>query len=65
MGLVCPRFEMNSSSSIGLLISERVVGDHEPNRRLHAIGWRTAVRIVPSMGASVGTLHSIRGLAGC
>jgi hypothetical protein len=52
-------------SSIGLLISERLVSDDESNRRLHAIGWRTAVRLVPSMGASVGTLHSIRGLAGC
>ncbi len=51
--VLCP------SSSIGLLISERLVGDDESNRRLHAIGWWTAVRIVPSTGASMGTLHSI------
>jgi len=52
-------------SSIGLLISERLVSDYESSRRLHAIGWRMAVRIVPSTGASVVMLHSIRGLAGC
>ena len=56
---------LSPPSSIGLLILERLVSEDESNRRLHAIGWRTVVRLVLSTGASVETLHSIRGLAGC